>query len=35
MGDSQYASAMQRSGYARLSLDRVLNISWVQNMPRF
>ena len=35
MGGSQYASVTQRSEYARLSLERLLNISWVQNMPRF
>ena len=30
---SQYDSVTQRSGYARICLDRVLNISWVLNMP--
>ena len=31
----QYASATQRSEYARIRLERVLNISWVLNMPGF
>ena len=32
---SQNASVTQRSEYARLCLDRVLNISWVLNTPGF
>ena len=32
---SQYASIKQHSEYARIWLDRVLNISWVLNMPGF
>ena len=32
---SQYESITQHSQYARLCLDRVLNISLVLNMPRF
>ena len=32
---SQYASVTQRSEYARIYLDRVLNIFWVLNMPGF
>ena len=32
---SQYASITQCSEYARICLDRVLNISWVLNMPGF
>ena len=31
----QYASDTQRSRYGRIYLDRVLNISWVQNMLEF
>ena len=32
MTSSQYTSVTQRSEYARICLDRVLNISWVLNM---
>ena len=32
---SQYASVTQRFEYTRICLDRVLNISWVLNMPGF
>ena len=32
---SQYRSVTQRSEYARICLDRVLNISWVLYMPGF
>ena len=32
---SQYVSVTQRSEYAGIWLDRVLNISWVLNMPGF
>ena len=32
---SQCASVTQRSGYARMCLDRVLNIYWVLNMLGF
>ena len=30
----QYASVLQCSGYARICLDRVLNIFWILNMLR-
>ena len=33
--NSEYSSVTQRSGYARICLDRVLNISRVLNMPGF
>ena len=32
---SQYASVTQRSEYVRICLGRVMNISWVLNMPGF
>ena len=32
---SHYASVTQCSEYSRICLDRVLNISWVLNMPEF
>ena len=32
---SQYASVTQRSKYARICLDKALNIPWVLNMPGF
>ena len=32
---SQYASTSQHSEYARIHLDRVLNISWFLNMRGF
>ena len=32
---SQYASVTQRSEYAKICLDRVLNISWALNMSGF
>ena len=32
---SQYARVTQHSKYARIYLDRVLNISWALNMPEF
>ena len=32
---SHYAVATQRSGYVRICLDRVLNISRVPNMPAY
>ena len=31
----KYMSVTQSSEYARICLDRVLNISWVLNMPGF
>ena len=34
-GVTQYATVTQRSEYPRICLDRVLNISWVLNMPGF
>ena len=32
---SQYGTVTQRYEYARICLDRVFNMSWVQNMPGF
>ena len=32
---SQYANVTQRSGYARICLDKALNMSWVLNMLGF
>ena len=32
---SYYASVTKRSGYVRICLDKVLNISYVLNMPGF
>ena len=32
---SQYETVTQRYEYARICLDRVFNMSWVQNIPRF
>ena len=35
MTGSEYASVTRRSEYARICLDKVLNISWVLHMPGF
>ena len=32
---SQYESVTERSEYARICLERVLNISWALDMPEF
>ena len=32
---SKYASVTQRSQYAKICIDRVLNISWVLHMSGF
>ena len=35
MAGSQYVSTTQHSEYARICVSRVLNISWVLNVPEF